>query len=329
VPSTTPRPVPAGAAEARARLLVLVHIPKAAGSTLEAILRYRYPGRAFDKGIKVFRRAELAGPYLEDAARRTDRRALSVEIPFGLAGRHLEGARFLTLVRDPVARVLSHFHYFKAGRGRGLVPPGLPPPPADLTIEEAVAEGGYIPDNLQTRMLCDLESAFDPLPPDALEQAKRNLAERFAFVGTTERFDELVALLTLDLGWPTLPYRRARVASARRHAGETARALRLVAERNALDAGLHAFAGELLDAAVGRAGPELQAELEVLREALRRLQRGDRGRDPRTLPPEARVEVALREAALERATWKAAKKLRAQRARIEALERAAREARGA
>ncbi len=59
---------------------------------------------------------------------------------------------------------------------------------------EPVGERGEplpIPDSLQTRMLWGLQSAYDELPADALERAKRNLGERLAHIGTTERFDAL------------------------------------------------------------------------------------------------------------------------------------------
>src|SRR5205085_2218053 len=97
-------------------------------------------------------------------------------------------ARYLTILRDPVERTLSHYYYLveppgKEGRfGGGLVPPGLPRPSPGLTLEDALGDGAYIPDNLQTRLLCGLVSPYDPLPADALEQAKRNVRERFAYV---------------------------------------------------------------------------------------------------------------------------------------------------
>src|SRR5205807_2156729 len=119
-------------------------------------------------------------------------------------------------------------------------------------------------DNLQTRMLCGIESPYDELPASALDDAKRNLRERLAWVGTTERFTEFLALLNLELGWPTLAPRRAR-ANPRRPRGDE---LRPLAERyNELDRGLYAYAAELLEDALARRGPELADEVEVLRRA--------------------------------------------------------------
>lgn len=283
--------------------LVFVHVPKAAGSTFSAIVRHHYPGAAFDGGINVFQRFEQAAPRLEAAAANPDLLAISAEVTFGLAERYLPGARYVTILREPVERTLSQFWFFKTGRGAGLIRPELPPPGPTLTLAEAFATG-HLLDNLQTRMLCGLISPFDALPPDAGEQAKRTLAERFLAVGTTERFDELLALLNLELGWPTLPYRRVQV---NRNAREPASPdeLRLVEDANVLDLELFTHAGALLDAALAAAEPEIGIELEVLRRALPLERRARKGAAPdvsaiRALPVEARVALALKEASLGR-----------------------------
>ncbi len=283
------------------RPLLFLHIPKAAGTTLSAILRNHYPGRAFDGGINVFQRLDVAGPRLEAAAACDQLQALAAEVTFGLAARFLPAAQYLTILRDPVERSLSQIWYLKAGNGAGQVPPGTPLPARDLTVEGAIADG-YVLDNLQTRMLCGIVSPFDALPADALDQAKRALAERFAYVGTAERFDEFLALLNLELGWPTVPYQRKRVNPlSPGRAGLSAGELRLLEEANVLDRELFDYAGGLLAHTLQTAGPALEQELEVLHRALplERLARKGKALDAdaiRSLSVEARVALALKEA---------------------------------
>jgi hypothetical protein len=294
-------------------LLVLLHIPKTAGMTLARILLRHYGdglvgGGGEDRGAppgrrspNVFSRFEHVDARLRSIASSPGVRALSGHITFGLAARLPRDARYVTVLREPVERTLSQYFFFvrppakRVGRaGAGFVPPWLPYPPPTLTLEECLTERGYIPDNLQTRMLCGLVSPYDPLPPGALEQAKRNLAERFAFVGTTERFDEFLALLDLELSWPTVALRRSNVNPDRPHRADLApEVVALVEERNALDLELHAFASELLAARLADAGPELDREVEVIR-------RADRGRPPldRSWPVEARAALAVAEAEL-------------------------------
>jgi hypothetical protein len=282
--------------------------------TLAGILRYHY-GDDYTGGVGEGRNVAEAGrmpnvfsrpQFVEDRLRSVvadgSVRALSGHLTFGWADRLPADARWVTVLRDPVERVLSQYSYSvdppprKSRRpGAGLVPPWLPPPPATLTLDEALVERGYIPPDLQTRMLCGLLSPYDPLPADALEQAKRNLEERFAYVGTTERFPELLALMNLELGWPTVAYRRSNANPARRRPEDLPpETLALVEERNALDRELHAHAGALLDEAGRRHGPELAEEVEVLLLAEQRRRTKDPV-DVRSLPVDARVELALKE----------------------------------
>ena len=296
--------------------LVFVHVPKAAGSTFTAVLRHHYPGAAFDGGINVFQRFEQAAPRLEAAAARPELRAISAEVTFGLADRHLPDAGFVTILREPVERTLSQFWFFKAGRGAGLISPDLPAPQPSLRVAEAL-EAGYLLDNLQTRLLCGLVSPSDPLPADALEQAERTLAQRFLRVGTTERFDAFLALLNVELGWPTVPYRRTQVnPDNRRRETLAAEELRLVEDANALDRQLYGFARQLLEDAVAAAGDEVEIELEVLRRAQPLERRGRKGEAPdsgtiRALPVDARVALALKESELGRTRERLSRKLHA------------------
>ena len=298
-------------------LLVLLHIPKTAGMTLASILHAHY-GEAFIGGVggdrrmppekrppNVFSRFEYLDEGLREAAGESTR-ALAAHITFGLRDRLPADARWFTVLREPVERTLSQYYFYvrppgkRRGAGAGFVPPWLPPPSPELTLEECLSERGYIPDNLQTRMLCGLVSPYDPLPPDALEQAKGNLRERFAFVGTTERFEEFLALLNLELGWPTIAYRRSNANPKRPWKGDLPDdVLRIVEERNALDRELHAYAGELLAGALEQAGPELEDELDVIRRAEAQRHEGEVSAVAvRSLPVEARVRLALKEAEL-------------------------------
>ena len=277
-------------------MLVFVHIPKTAGTTFGTILHHHYRGEAFHYLGNAFSRFEEIEVPSDDGKVR----AASGHITFGLQDRLPATARYVTILRDPVERTLSHYYYLAGGRGGGFIPPWLAAPSAELTLEECLEERGYIPDNLQTRMLCGLVSPYGALPTDALEQAKRNLRERFAYVGTTERFEEFLALVNLELGWPTVAFERTRANPDRPSAAEApAELVRLAERRNGFDRELHAYAGELLAQALDRAGPELGLEVEIIRAAAAR----DDARPPaavRSLPVEARVELAIKERELAR-----------------------------
>lgn len=280
--------------------LLLVHLPKTAGTTLAQLLRYHYAGGGFMGAGNVLSRPEEARPRLEAIARKPAVRAAAGHVSFGLAEQVVPDAAFVTILREPVARTLSQYAFLaELGRGGGLVAPGLAEDARGLGLEE-MFDRGYLLDDLQTRMLCGLVSPYDDLPRDGLERAKANLRDRFAYVGTTDRFDELLAVLNLALGWPTTAHEPAR-ENPRRPA-EVPDALRvLAAERNPRDLELHVFAGDLLaervDATVGE-------EAAVITEATARWKESRGGAEPvRSPAPDARVERALEEARLARAAF--------------------------
>src|SRR2546428_5817130 len=288
-------------------LLVFVHIPKTAGTTIGTLLRHHYGPR--------FRRINTSGAA-HDSERLQERvaaalaeptvQAVQGHISFGLSEFFPADARYATLLRDPLERMLSEYHHLVTRTGTWRHD-WLPAPSPELTLADCLGVRSYIPDNLQTRMLCGLALPIDPLSADALEQAKRNLHDRFRYVGTTERFDEFLALLNIELAWPTVAYERVRVVPGRPgREALTPDALRLAEEATVLDRALHEYAGQLLSAALERAAPELQVELEVLQTALRtRADAGARSKAvaiarARAFPIEARVELAVKEAELVR-----------------------------
>jgi hypothetical protein len=252
--------------------LVYVHIPKTAGTAFRRLIGRQYPER--------FRKAPNTFTHSSEAEERVRRILADSPPPLAIAG-HLvfglrdvlpPGARYLTILRDPVERTLSHYAYLVAPRDPAERPHGLlareTPYRSDLTLEECLADPRYLPDNLQTRMLVARRSPFEDLPADALERAKEHLRHRFAFVGVTERLDEFTALLTVSLGWRAALPRQTRVGERRiDRSSLTPSELRALEEHNVRDRELYELARELQDSAAGAHAAELEFELEVLARA--------------------------------------------------------------
>jgi hypothetical protein len=296
-------------------LLALLHVPKAGGSTLAALIKRNY-GVTYGKSRSIDAILDPATAAVRlraigEAPEPSRQPALVGHFVFGMRDLLPPDTRYVTVLRDPVERTLSHFAYVTRPETRR----------APVTLEQWLADRRGLPDNLQTRMIVAQRSPFEPLPAHALAQAKEHLVQRFAFVGVTERLDELVALLTAKLGWSARLPERRRVSEARLQRDDLpVRTLSEIERTNELDRELHAFAYDLFARALEDADEDVALELDVLRRAVERA-----GGDPSATPPsddlrarlvEARAELVLREARVERLERRVArmkKKIRAAR----------------
>jgi hypothetical protein len=254
---------------------LFLHLPKTAGTTLKACLYDEY-AVASDEGDTWFRDGIYYFPYGFHKARRPrftrrvraalahdDLRAVTGHFWFGLHRHVPRPSVYVTLLRDPVERVVSLYHHVLKVEG-------------ELLHEEVVARGASLAefvagfgcrevDNDQTRRIAGVEPPFGEVDGAVLAQAQRNLRE-FAFVGVTERFDESLVALRRRLGWEYVLYLPALVNRERPAVSslppETVAA---VAARNEHDAALYEYANRLLDAEVAAGGESFARELDELR----------------------------------------------------------------
>jgi len=112
----------------------------------------------------------------------------SEHMEFGLHECLSRPVSYFTLLREPVARVLSHYDFAAERRMT-----------ENMSLREQIA--AHVEANLQTRLLAGPPDQIASLSPgERLEHAKRNL-RACAVVGLTERFDETMLLLKKVYGW--------------------------------------------------------------------------------------------------------------------------------
>jgi hypothetical protein len=281
-------------------LVVFVHIRKTAGKTLRQVLYRQYRRRNTKLVRNYFTDASSSFVAVSDlAANPRDLQALHGHMLFWPELPWPEATRFVTILRDPVERTLSHY-YWLCARSRRYT----------KSLEEAISDGS-IHDNLQTRVISGEMPDYMGLGEDALAKAIERL-DLFAVVGVTERFDESLALMTQTLGWQWKVYSRENVTPGRKPRSEIApETIARIEEINQLDAVLYRRATERFEADLARQDDGFRADLEALR--LASAQAADiaegspfdvpvarKGDDLRSRLVAARTEVLLRDAEIER-----------------------------
>jgi hypothetical protein len=251
--------------------VIFIHCSKTGGTTLRDVLKRQYgPHRVRDvDGYRLEAEADQLG-RLPDASL-AEIHAFCGHMPVGLGERLACPSTYITLLRDPVERIVSHYHWVlrtPSARLHGEVVSRR------MSVRSYVEEssGARFFNNGQTRLLgAPSMVAEAPATEATLNKAKRNL-ERFAVAGLAERFEESLLLMRRELGWRWPVYRPLNVGPRRPDALDLSDEEReAIVERNLLDVELHDHVCRCLEERVERLRPELDRDLIVLR-ALNRAQ---------------------------------------------------------
>lgn len=256
---------PASPSIASARTVCFLHVPKTAGRTLEAILERYYPA---DVTYDVYGEIPQAIARLRSLPIRAKRRLRLVKghYGFGLHECLPQPVTYITFLRDPIERIISHYYYVRRDPTHPLHETLRA---RDMTLREYVTGGHSVElDNGQVRLLSGEEQAhaFGRCPARLLEQAKQNIERHFALVGLVERFDESLVLLQHIFGWTDVRYRKRNVTKNRTTQARIPQAtLDAIWQHNQLDFKLHAYARRRLERALAQHGPALDRALGRLR----------------------------------------------------------------
>ena len=175
--------------------LIFLHNFKTAGTTLRHILSGQYPEHA----RYTFYRSQNPTPLEQLTLEARQRiRLCSSHEPLGTHDRYLmPPIHYLTMLRDPVDRVISE-HYYRLYKGlqgaQGHVPL--------VTVSEQMKVGHQ--DNLQVRMISG-QGATGEVTQATLEQASENLFAPSMTFGLVDRFTESLLLFSAKFGWQGLP----------------------------------------------------------------------------------------------------------------------------
>jgi hypothetical protein len=229
--------------------VIYLHIPKTAGTTLHHIIDRQYePAESHvidrhDVGIEEFKGLS--------PVRRARIRMLRGHIPFGLH-RYIPGpATYVTVLRDPIERLISYYYFVRGNPKHYLHDYALL---RRMTLRRYVeSRVSLATDNFQTRIISGAWTnvGYGECDEATLALAQRNLVQHFAVVGLAEQFDQTLLLLKRRFGWRNVFYSRRNVTQGRPPRDSLSQeTLAVLRQHNRLDLELYRYAQALFAAQV-------------------------------------------------------------------------------
>jgi hypothetical protein len=243
--------------------VIFIHVPKAAGTTLNRLIEWEYPLLKIYSVDPYFFRWSSKHLWRLSKHRLKRFRVFKGHMMFGLHEILPQPATYITILRDPVDRVMSAFYFI---RNYKLHPLYWKFRRENWSLEDFVTR---LPrDNVQCKFIAGAVYK-EPCTAEICERAKENLVRHFSVVGLLERFEESLALMKLRFGWTLKNYSSFNVARTRPHKHDLPKStLDLIQDRNRFDIELYECGTQLFQAAVNKNAGEVSGilgELEAAR----------------------------------------------------------------
>lgn len=251
--------------------LIFIHLMKTGGTSLFQALHRKYPEEQIFHYVPRQEGQRLADLKSLDPEHKAQLKFIHGHARFGFHQHLQQPSRYITMLREPVSRVVSLYYFIHQNPQREM-----PEDERCPTLEHYLEKPLKAFDNAQTRAIAGIVSSefkAGHCTTELLDIAKKNLAS-FLMVGITERFDESIVILKRVLDLESVFYARTNENPKRPKVREiSSENIEKIKHYNQLDLALYAYANELLDAKIHQLGQVFQDEYQQFQQENDRLNR--------------------------------------------------------
>ena len=223
--------------------VLFLHIPKAAGTSYLNALAEALGGRALVPDIPGEVTSEEFQQQVDPESLR-QYALVAGHVDYGLC-RRAPFLRPVTVLRDPIDRIVSWYHYVLRSQDAGLAPWRHFIETRAMSIEDFLLHPQlrWLQGQAQTLQIAGYLWSGEPFPPvdDIIGEAEANLAQ-FAHVGLYERLGDSLRLARAELGLAAVPALPDRNVSPPRPAELDPEVRAAVAELIGMDAAFYPWA---------------------------------------------------------------------------------------
>lgn len=244
--------------------VIFIHIPRTAGVSLDAILERQY------NTAKIY--SLYSQEKLDEFNQLSEQKKATIQLlnghfmSYGIHERLPNPSTYITMMRDPVDRVISHYYFVRRSPNHYLHETVMS---KNMSLEDYVGSELSIEiNNGQTRLLAGLKEnpgiGIGKGFPEMLNRAKKNIEDNFTVVGLTEEFDKSLILFKKALGWSETFYLKRNETKNRKAVKEVAdNIIHTIREYNEMDIELYKYAKNIFYKNIESWQIEFENELEI------------------------------------------------------------------